>query len=201
MATLARMAGLAVLFVGLGATTGCSGLFDSGDLEDLLEEAAESVNAVIDNLQEQNPFVVPARVDLASAGVIVDGTSNTIFIDEFVTDVPADSLLDSTFIAFTNDTGFDIVVEYQVIIGATVIDDAVFVYDLETVLLGHPCADFVTVLAEYDFDPITGEFIQDFQFSSLTKARWFDFQCSDLLEFVFTPDFVDTTVSIVDLVR
>lgn len=201
MVTLARALGLLILVAGLSTGTGCTGLFDSDDLEDLLEEAAESVNAVIDNLQERSPFVVPERVDLASAGVIVDGTSNTILIDDFAADVPADALLDSTFVAFTNDTGFDIVVEYRVVIGATIFDDAVFVYDLETVMLSYPCADFVSVLAEYDFDPVTGEFIQEFSFSNLTKARWFDFECSDLLEFVFTPEFVDTTVSIVDLVQ
>jgi hypothetical protein len=195
------MLGIVILAAGVCASTGCQGLIDPDELEDLLEEAAESVNSVIDNLQSRSPYVVPARTDLARAGVIVDGTSNTIVIDEFAADVPASSLLASTFVAFTNDTGFDIVVEYRVVVGTTVIDDAAFVYDLETVLLGHPCADFVTVLAEYDFDPLTGEFIQDFQFPSLTKARLFDYECSDLLEFVFTPEFVDATVSIVDLVQ
>ena len=177
---------------------GCPSL-DGDDLEDLLEEAAEAVNDVIDNFQESRPFLLPAGVVLPD-GVVLEPDPDVIVIDNFIEDVPAAILPNSNFVALTNDTGVDILVEFTVVVGNVAIEDAAFVFDLESVLLGYDCADLIAIDAEYHFDPLTGELLDEFFYDDeLVSILFQDHECGDLIEYIFTPDFVDTAVSVVDL--
>ncbi len=197
MSTVTRTLGILFLATTLSVGTGCTGLISPEEIAALLARAEDAVNSVIDNIQEQNPFVVPGDVDLPD-GVVVDPDPEVLVIDDFNEDVNYDALYNSTFLAFTNLTGFDIVVDYVVTVGTTVIQDSVFVYDGESVILGYDCADIVAVIAEYDFE-FDGTFVQDFQFTSLISIRYVNFDCGQLIEYEFTPDEVTVLPQYVDL--
>lgn len=141
---------------GLLSIAGCP----TADLEQLINTASDAVNRTIDNLQEQDILNVAGPAGAQVAGLNVQlGEDVTVITD------PAEGLEDiaganATLLAFQNDTGNDMYLRY-VVNGR---EETVLVFAGETSLLRYPCIRRVLLLAEWDFDPETGEFVRGFEF-------------------------------------
>ena len=171
----------------LALLTGCN--VDSTQLEQLIQQAGDQVNRTIDNLQNNGPgtFVIPSGATQDNWNLAPDAQ----FINNFDQQVTPSEVSDTSFLAFDNQTGFDIYLQYTV--DGT--GEAIFVADGETALLQYPCIGEVVLDTEDDFDPVTGDAGQTWNFNNVSYSNPYDFGCGDLLLLTINPDGVsqDTT--------
>jgi hypothetical protein len=173
--SLALLSGLA----GTGCDVQVGGLLANIDVQ---------FNDLVDRIQVHDPrtIVLPAPiVDRGDAVVIEDGVEVIVSIEDqlVIQDLP-----NLTLLGIENLTGFDMYLSYT----ADGVDQEVFVFDGETLLLLYPCLDAVQLWSEEDYDEF-GNFVQSFDL----EADYFnpeDFYCGDAL--IITLDAFAVTASI-----
>ena len=175
------------------ALAGCD--LSAEDIADILEEIEITINAEVDNIQDEDP----RDIDLPD---VFDGTSNTIIINEEVTvinvieeDIIVEELPDVTVLGFENLTGFDAYIRYLVD-GEL---QGIFVFDGETLLLEYPCLADVELLSEDYIDPFTGELVASFDDTGIVFFNPDHFQCGDLFILTFDVDGVFASAEAIDL--
>ncbi len=182
----------------IGATMGgCPDI----ELEDVLEELEININQVVSDVQTIDPRSNDLILlgDAADTVVVIEDNADVIvdIRDQLV----VEELLDINLIGFENLTGFDVYLVFLV----DGIEQGVFVFDGETLLLEYPCIEQLQLLAEEDYDPFTGEFLGDFDLSGLNyfNGDFFaapqDFYCGDALILTIDPIAITAEADLIDL--
>ncbi|RMF83825.1 MAG: hypothetical protein D6744_04010 [Planctomycetota bacterium] len=147
----AIVGGVAVAAASVLSLAGCP----TAGLEQLINTAADAVNRTIDNLQETDIRSLLGPTGAHGAGLDVELIDEVEVITNPEVDLRDFNEKDGTLLAFENNTAFNMFVRY-------VVDghpQSVFVFAGETSVLKYPCVRRVVLLAEWDFDPQTEEFV------------------------------------------
>jgi hypothetical protein len=161
---------------GAACNTNLADLLDELDLDDLEINIYNSVNDV---------QVVDPRDEVIPGGNTIVLQPEVIFVDDISDDLDDSSLPDITLLAWENQTGFDLYLEYAV----DGILQSIFVFDGETIFLEYPCLFDIELLLEEDYDPLTGQLV--FFDDTLPGTIFFnpdDFICGDAVIFTFIDD-------------
>lgn len=182
--------GGAVLF-----STGCTGLLglSGDDLEDVLDEIEDALDDTYIAIQQQSQTSIIVPDTGGNLDVVL--SQNVLVVDDPSADLAFVSLPNIVLLGFENLSGLDLFVVYRV----DGVEQSIFVYDGETVLLSYPCfADF-ELIADYAYEPFSGAYFglveyQDFYFVNPT-----DFICGDYLLITYEPDRVIAEPLTIDL--
>ncbi len=153
------------------------------DLAELLDEL-DDLEIIIDNSVNQVQVIDPRTTTVPGGNTIVL-RDEAVFIDDVSDDLDPVLLPDITLVAFENQTGFDLYLEFAV----DGIFQSIFVFDGESVLLEYPCLLDIELLREEDYDPVTGQLV--FLDDGLVGTIFFnpdDFICGDAVIFTFIDD-------------
>ncbi|MHC5110831.1 MAG: hypothetical protein ACYTHJ_13250 [Planctomycetota bacterium] len=168
-------------------------IIDELDLDDIEITIDESVNII----QEIDPREAELPVDLAAREEVIFVDNSVDVIVDVSNDLVVEELPDLVLIGFENLTGADIYVTYLV----DGVLEGVLVFVDETLLLEYnPCVDEIELLLEEDFDPITGEFIEEFPLEGTLFVNPFDFACGTALIITFDPVAISAETELIDLV-
>lgn len=124
-------------------------------LESLVNSVAAAVNDTIDNLQETDIFNGPRPQGADDRGFDVDLRDGVNVITDPEVDLRDIKVDAATLLAFDNDTRFDMFIDFEV----DGVPQSVLVYAGETTLLEYPCFATIVPLAEWDFDPASGDYV------------------------------------------
>lgn len=157
-----------VVSLPLLAATGCA----PGQLDQIINTLSDAVNSTIDNLQGSDIVNGPLP---RGAGDVRGLGGIELFDDAGVITNPDQDLKDVdpksvALVGFENDTEFDMFLDYLV-------DDepqSVFVPAGETTLLRYRCFSGIELIAEWDFDPETGDFVMSYQLGDMEFPPGFD---------------------------
>lgn len=177
--------------------TGCPGdladILDELDLEDIELRITSNVAP----LQQQDPRLIVLPQPVLDRGDTVIINNNVVIVNDVQQDVIIAELPDSLLLGFENITGFDAYIRYLV----DGVEQGIFVFDGETLLLDYPCAETVDLLSEEHFDVFTGELVEAFDLSDFLFDLGFDFECGDAFIITFAPEDIGTRVELIDLLE
>jgi hypothetical protein len=164
---------------GTTTVTGGSGSSDSSS-------SSDSAPLFLGNIQTSDPRSIELSDDADSRGDSVNISSNAEFITSVANQITAAELPTISLVGFDNQTGFNMLLTFTI---DSVTQEA-FVLDGDTLLLKYPCIGRVQLTDEVDFDPVTGDFVQEFALDSFGSLliRGIDFNCGDYVVFSITPD-------------
>jgi hypothetical protein len=187
------LAGVAVLLLGIVA--GCP--VDFGDVLDDLEDLELTIDQSVNIIQEEDPrevVVLPADFDDRGDTIIIADDADVIV--DVSEDLVIVELPDITLVGFENLTGFDVYITYAVD-GEL---QGVLVYRNETLLLEYPCLTLIELIAEEDFDPLTGSFLDEYDLTGIDFVNPFDFECGDALIITIDPFALTASTERIDLI-
>ncbi|MGE3181981.1 MAG: hypothetical protein AB7N71_10140 [Phycisphaerae bacterium] len=169
---------------------------DGDNIEDIIEDIADALDNEIGIFQSRDPRIVTLPQPIVDRGDTVIINNNVTIIDNPRQDLVVDVLPDVVLIGFENLTGLDGFYTYFV----DGIEQSIFVFDGETLLLEYPCVDTIELAFEeyYDFD---GFFVDEFVINDGFFENPFDFTCGEALIFTFDQDGVFSEVTPIDLVQ
>jgi hypothetical protein len=177
----------------LAALAGLAGTACDIQVGDLLGDISVQLNGSVDRIQVRDPrtIVLPSPiVDRGDAVVIWDDVEVIVSIED---QLVIQELPDITLLGIENLTGFDMYLSYS----ADGVDQEVFVYEGETLLLQYPCLDAVQLWGEEDYDEF-GDFVQSFDL----EADYFnpeDFYCGEALIITLDPFAVTASIEVLVL--
>lgn len=180
----------------LTLTTGCPDTVVIGGGGRAIDRAAGRILAAVDIVQTEDVRVVELPPAAVSRGDVVTVREEVTVITDVRQQIVVERLPDVTLLGFENDTGFDIFVRYF----ADGVDQGIFVFDRETVLLEYPCLDVIELDTEDDFDPFTGEFVASFDLRDAVFFNPEDFICGDAFIITIDPFGVLASPEAIDLV-
>ena len=181
--------------ISLAALAGLAGTGCDVQVGDLLADIELQLNSSVDRIQVSDPRTIvlpPSIVDRGDAVVIWDEVEVIVSLQD---QLVIQELPDITLLGIENLTGFDMYLWYT----ADGVDQEVFVYEGETLLLQYPCLDAVQLWVEEDYDEF-GNFVQSFDL----EADYFnpeDFYCGEALIITLDPFAVTASIEVIVLSR
>lgn len=182
----------------IGATMGgCPDI----ELDDFLEDLEININQSVNEIQTIDPRSNDLILvgDAADTVVIIEERADVIV--DIRTQLVVEELLDINLIGFENLTGYDIYLIFLV----DGVEQGVFVFDGETLLLEYPCIEDLQLLVEEDYDTFTGEFLGDYDLTGLDYfngdfyADPVDFFCGDAFILTIDPIAITAEADLIDL--
>ncbi|MCK4342042.1 MAG: hypothetical protein KAY37_10005 [Phycisphaerae bacterium] len=154
----------------------------SSELEGLIDKAATAVDEAVGEVQGVDPREAELWSGAEDEDLDFVLDEDATWIDNFDEDLDPENWDEIILVAFDNMTGYDILLEFLVD-GEM---QSVPVYVDDTLLLAYPCPDRMDLIAEYDFDPTTGELVDSLAYEDTYATNPEDFMCGDL--FIVTID-------------
>src|SRR5262245_36142189 len=101
---------------------------------------------------QPEPTVLPPDLVQNNDTIVID--NSVTIIDNPSHDILVQDVPNITILGFRNDTGADIYLQYDVEYpDGEIVDQAVYVFDGETLLLEYDCLASFQIISEDDFDP------------------------------------------------